>query len=119
MFKTNIEKDTLKNTYYRKVLYTNKNQQLVLMSLNPGEYLPLEKHNGSQFFNIVSGVGYAVASNKKTNLKDNYIIIIPPNTNHTFYNTSTSKSLKLYTIYSPPQHKPMTLHKRQKNDDGT
>lgn len=57
VFRTNIEKDTLKNTLYRKIIYTNINIQLVLMSLKPGESIPYEKHNGSQFFKIEAGKG--------------------------------------------------------------
>lgn len=116
MFNINIEKSTLKNNHYRKVLYTDTEQQLVVMSLSPGEFIPQESHNGSQFFRIEEGNGVVFIKKKKVILKDGTGLIIPKNTKHTIKNTSKTKSLKIYSIYSPPQHPPKTLHKRQ-NDD--
>ena len=111
----NIEKETLKNNYYRKVLNTIKGKsQLVLMSLKPGEDIPEEKHkNISQFFRIESGKGYALIDNKKYILKDGFTLIIPPNKKHYIKNTSKKDSLKLYSIYSPEHHKPGKIDKRQ------
>lgn len=112
MFSINIERETLKNTYYRKVLSTNKFQQLVVMSLKPGEDIPLESHDGSQFIRIESGRGIAKTNKKNTRLKDGMSIIIPPNTKHYIKNT-TKKPLKLYSVYSPPQHPKETKQRRQ------
>lgn len=113
MFNINIEKETIKNNNYRKVLYTDAKQQLVVMSLNPGEDIPLESHNGSQFFRIEKGRGVALIKNKRVLLRDGVGLIIPKSTKHTIKNTSKTNSLKMYSIYSPPQHPPKTLHKRQ------
>jgi mannose-6-phosphate isomerase-like protein (cupin superfamily) len=104
MYLQNIERDTLANKYYRKVIHTTKHQQLVLMSLEPGETIPLEKHNETtQFFRIESGTGVAVLGNKKYKLKPDYALIVPPNTVHEIIQTG-NEPLKLYTIYSPPEH---------------
>ena len=112
----NIEKETLKNTNYRKVVYTDKYQQLVLMSLNPKEYIHLEKHNATQFFRVEKGKGIAKVGGKKMKLKDGMSVTVPPNTFHKIINTGRAP-LKLYTIYSPPQHKPGTVDKRQPTDE--
>ena len=112
----NIEKETLKNKNYRKVVYTDKYQQLVLMSLNPKEYIHLEKHNATQFFRVEKGKGIAKVGGKDIKLKDGMSVTVPPNTFHKIINTGR-KPLKLYTIYSPPQHKPGTINKRQPDDE--
>jgi mannose-6-phosphate isomerase-like protein (cupin superfamily) len=112
MFCINIEKETIKNKLYRKVIYTDKNQQIVLMSLNMGEYIPMETHKVTQFFRIESGKGYAEIDNKKIILKDGFSLSVPPNTNHKIVNTS-KLPLKLYTIYSPPVHGADEQDKRQ------
>ena len=109
-----IEKKTISNNFYRKVVYTDKWQQLVIMSLNVGETIPLESHNGTQFFRIESGKAEArVGGSKYKTLKDGAVLMVPPNTKHVIKNTSKKDPLKLYTIYSPPQHKPKTIKKRQ------
>jgi mannose-6-phosphate isomerase-like protein (cupin superfamily) len=111
----NIEKETLKNNNYRKVLYTvpGKNQ-LVLMSLNVGEDIPEEIHNNvSQFFRIESGNGYALINNKKYKLKDGVSLIVPPGVKHYIKNNSKKEKLKLYTLYSPEIHKQGHIDKRQ------
>ena len=111
----NIEKETLKNNYYRKVLYTVKDQmQLVLMSLNPNETIPEETHkNISQFMRIESGKGQAIIDNKKYLLKDGITLIIPPGSKHFIKNTSKTSKLKLYTIYSSHHHPNKKINKRQ------
>jgi mannose-6-phosphate isomerase-like protein (cupin superfamily) len=105
VYKINIEKSTIKNNLYRKILYTNSKQQLVLMSLKPNETIPLEKHlKTSQFIRVENGNGIAQISDKKYILKYGSVLIIPPNTYHFIKNTSETEDLKLYTIYSPPVH---------------
>jgi mannose-6-phosphate isomerase-like protein (cupin superfamily) len=120
MFSVNIEKATINNKNYRKVLFTTKNQQLVLMSLEKGEFIHLEKHpKTTQFFKIESGtgivkIGKEILNKKKhtqSRIKDGMSIIIPPNTWHFIKNTG-SKPLKLYTIYSPPEHSSNQINKR-------
>lgn len=112
----NIENVTLRNNYFRNVLYTNATQQLVVMSLEPGESIPLEKHNGSQFFRVEAGRGYAIVGKKKVRLANGTVLIIPKDVAHKIINSSKTESLKMYTIYSPPQHKPGAKQKRGIDD---
>ena len=108
----NSEKKTKLNTNYRKVLYTTAQQQLVLMSLLPEVEIGTEKHLFStQFIRIVQGKALAVINNEEFKLNEGEIIIIPANTKHNIINTSTRHSLKLYTIYSAPVHKPGLIEK--------
>ena len=109
MYKINIENETEKNTYYRKVLYTNKYQQLVVMNLLPYEEIGIEKHNGSQFFRFEEGSGKAYIYDEKILLKPGGSLIVNPKTYHNII--AGKNGLKLYTIYSPPQHKKNTREK--------
>ena len=109
-YRENIEKITLKNTLYRKILYTDDNQQLTIMSIPPFETIPLEKHkNSSQFIRIEKGSGILRLyddDNKiviKRILDDGVCVIIPKDTYHIVENTA-NKPLKLYSVYSPPVH---------------
>lgn len=110
IFTTNIEQDTLENKFFRKVLYTSKNQQLVVMSIKPKQDIPFEIHpNHDQFFRIEKGHGIAfIGKNKEKqyHLYDGSVIIVPANTYHQIVNASDSDDLQLYTIYSPPEHPP-------------
>jgi len=104
VYKKNIESETLKNTFYRKVLFTTPQQQLVVMSIPSGQDIGLETHpTTTQFIRVESGTGIAKVSGKKYFLKDGYCIVIPPNTKHNIITTS-DEPLKIYTIYSPPEH---------------
>lgn len=108
----NIEKATLNNKNYRKVINTTPNQQLVLMSLKPNVEIGMEKHQKTtQFIRIESGKGLAIINGKKIKLQDGSIVVIPPNTLHNIINTSKTKRLQLYTIYSPPEHKDGLIQK--------
>lgn len=102
-FRGNIERMTLRNTQYRKILYTDSYQQLVLMSVPPGGDIPWESHKGSQFIRVESGRGTAEFLGKTHRLSDGVSVIIPPRTRHYVKNTGTD-SLKLYAVYSPPEH---------------
>lgn len=114
IFVGNIESITLKNNNFRKVLSTNKNCQLVVMSLKPREDIGIEIHkNVDQFFRIEHGNGVVVMDGKKYKIKDGSAFIVPAGTEHNIVNTSNSNPLKLYTIYSPPQHKPGTIAKNK------
>ncbi|MFA5386376.1 MAG: cupin domain-containing protein [Candidatus Paceibacterota bacterium] len=106
----NIENLTIQNDNFRKVLYTAKNCQLVLMSLKPGEEIGEEVHTLDQFFRIEKGSGKAVLDDIEHEFSDGFAIIVPAGTNHNIINTSSEESLKLYTIYSPPNHKDGTIH---------
>jgi quercetin dioxygenase-like cupin family protein len=108
----NIEKETLKNNFYRKVLYTDKQLQVVLMSLQPYEEIGLETHEATQFIRVEEGNGTAVISNERHYLKDGVAIIVPKNKKHNVI--AGKEGLKLYTIYSPPQHKSFTVEKEKK-----
>lgn len=103
MFRTNIEKDTLNNKQYRKVLHTTKELQVVLMNLKINEDIPEEVHQATQFIRVESGHGVAVVSNRRYILRDGVAIVIPSGKKHRIINTG-DEELKLYTIYSPPQH---------------
>lgn len=102
---TNIEKLTLENENFRKVLYTAKHSQLVLMSLKPGEDIGEEVHELDQFIRVEAGSGKAVLDGVEHKLEDGSSVLIPEGTKHNIINTSESESLKLYSLYSPPEHK--------------
>jgi len=104
-FNSNIEKDTLKNNDFRRVLYTAKNAQLVLMSLNPGEEIGAEIHsNVDQFFRIESGEGVAIINGRRIPITNGSAIVVPAGSLHNVINVGRT-DLKLYTLYSPPHHK--------------
>lgn len=102
-FKNNIEKLTLHNNFYRKVIYTTKQMQLVLMNIPENQEIGEEVHkHNSQFIRIEGGSGTATVGTKKYRLKDGDAIIIPSGIKHNI--RASDKGLKLYTIYSPPEH---------------
>jgi mannose-6-phosphate isomerase-like protein (cupin superfamily) len=104
-FKTGIEKDTLGNDDFRRVLYTGCHSQLVLMSLRPGEEIGEEVHTSvDQFFRFEEGQGKVTIDNCEYKVKDGDAVIVPAGARHNVTNTLKSKQLKLYTIYSPPEH---------------
>ncbi|MCX7928517.1 MAG: cupin domain-containing protein [Patescibacteria group bacterium] len=105
-FHSDIETETKSNTCFRKVLYTGRYSQLVLMSLKPGEDIGEEVHpENDQFFRIDEGEGKCVIDGNEYEIKDGDAIVVPAGAKHNVINTSKTKYLKLYTIYSPPHHK--------------
>lgn len=108
---TNIEKDTLENNYFRRVSYTAKNTQLVLMSLQPKEDIGEETHTLDQFIRVEAGDGSAILDGVKHQISDGSAVVIPAGTKHNVVNDSNSEELKLYTLYSPPEHRDGTIHK--------
>ena len=108
-----IEKATLNNNYFRHVLFTAKHSQLVVMCLLPGEDIGNEVHHDTdQFFRIEAGDAKFVLNDKEEHLtSDGDAVIVPAGTYHNVINASSTKELKLYTIYSPPQHPDGTIHK--------
>lgn len=105
-FKSNIEKDTLGNSNFRKVLYTGRNLQLVLMSLKTGEDIGEEIHrDNDQFFRFESGNGKCIIDGNEYKVKDGDVIVIPAGAKHNIINVDSKKELKMYTIYAPPHHK--------------
>jgi len=104
-FKSNIEKDTLGNENFRKVLYTGKFSQLVLMNLKPKEEIGMEVHSDvDQFFRFEAGTGKVIIDGAEQEVKDGDAVIVPSGAQHNVVNTSETEALKLYTIYSPPEH---------------
>ncbi|MFH1229693.1 MAG: cupin domain-containing protein [Candidatus Aenigmatarchaeota archaeon] len=102
---TSIEKETRKNSDFRRVLYTGKNCQLVLMSLRPLEEIDMEVHaDRDQFFRFEKGEGKVVIDGVEHKVKDGDAVIVPAGAKHNVINTSKKSELKLYTIYSPPEH---------------
>ena len=113
---TNIEKDTLANKNFRKVVYTSKYSQLVLMSLKPKEEIGMEVHpENDQFFRVEKGKGKCVIDGNEYELKDGVAIVVPSGAEHNVINTSETEELKLYTIYSPPHHKNGIVRKTKKD----
>ncbi|KND49301.1 MAG: hypothetical protein AB203_02800 [Parcubacteria bacterium C7867-008] len=106
----NIEKLSLENDLFRKVLYTSKHIQLVLMSIPVGEEIGAEKHELDQFIRIEEGEGKAVLDGVEHDLEDGSAVVIPAGTLHNVINTSTDAALKLYSLYGPPEHKDGTIH---------
>jgi mannose-6-phosphate isomerase-like protein (cupin superfamily) len=106
----NIEKETKENDNFRKVLYTGRNSQLVVMSLKPGEEIGMEVHNDiDQFVRVEQGKGKAILDDVEHDIEDDWAVVVPAGANHNFINTGDG-DMKLYTIYSPPEHKHGTIH---------
>ena len=105
-FNSNIEQDTLDNDNFRKVLYTGKHTQLVLMTLQPGEEIGLETHKeNDQFLRFEGGEGKVFIDDNEYKVSDGDAVIVPVGAKHNVVNVSDSEKLQLYTIYSPPHHK--------------
>jgi mannose-6-phosphate isomerase-like protein (cupin superfamily) len=105
-FSANIEESTLQNDKFRKVLYTGKHSQLVLMCLKPKEEIGMEVHSeNDQFFRFEQGEGKCIIDGHEYALKDGSAIVVPAGARHNIINISATESLKLYTIYSPAHHK--------------
>ena len=105
-FKTALEKETDVNTDFRKVLYTSKHLQLVLMSLEVGEEIGEEIHlENDQFFRFESGIGRCSVNETEYFVKDGDVLIVPAGAKHNILNASSTDQLKLYTIYAPAHHK--------------
>jgi mannose-6-phosphate isomerase-like protein (cupin superfamily) len=120
-YNTNIEKDTIENTNFRKVLYTGAHSQLVLMSLKPGEEIGMEVHkDNDQFFRFEKGEGKCIIDGNEYTLADGSVIVVPAGAEHNVINTSMTEDLKLYTIYSPAHHKDgivrVTKEEAEKNE---
>jgi mannose-6-phosphate isomerase-like protein (cupin superfamily) len=105
-FSTDVEKATLENSNFRKVLYTSKHSQLVLMSLKPEEDIGMEVHEeNDQFFRFEKGQGKCIIDGNEYELRDGVAVVVPAGAQHNIINTSKTVDLKLYTIYSPAHHK--------------
>jgi mannose-6-phosphate isomerase-like protein (cupin superfamily) len=114
----NLEEKTLQNDYFREVLFTTDKSQLVVMALKPGEEIGMEVHpEHDQFIRIESGKGKAILNGEESAIFDGVGVVIPAGTQHNIINTS-EEVMKLYTIYTPPEHKPGTVHKTKQEAGG-
>jgi mannose-6-phosphate isomerase-like protein (cupin superfamily) len=110
-FVTNIEEKTSANENFREVIFTAPHSQLVLMTLKPNEDIGMEVHdNVDQFFRIESGQGKVVMNGEEHEISNGFAIVVPAGTEHNVINTSSEEPLKLYTIYSPPNHPDGKIH---------
>jgi len=121
-FITNIEQNTLENTDYRRVLYTAKNSQLVLMCIEPNDEIGEEIHELDQFIRLESGSATVVLNDEKYEVPTDSAVIIPAGVKHNVINTG-DQPLKLYSLYAPPEHKDQTVHvtkadEREEHFDG-
>ena len=110
-FSTKIEADTLANDYFRKVLYTAKHSQLVVMSLKPKEDIGEEVHKLDQFIRCEAGVGTAILDGVKHAMTTGVAVLVPAGTKHNIINDSPDQAMKLYTLYAPPNHRDGIIHK--------
>jgi mannose-6-phosphate isomerase-like protein (cupin superfamily) len=106
----NIEKIAEENGNFRTVLYTARYSQLVVMSLKPNEDIGEEVHGLDQFLRIEEGEGKAILDGVEHPVRDGFAIVVPAGTRHNIVNTSGEKPMKLYTVYSPPNHRDGVLH---------
>jgi mannose-6-phosphate isomerase-like protein (cupin superfamily) len=110
-YSINLEEQTLAGNNFREVLYTTPRSQLVIMTLQPGEEIGLEKHEGhDQFIRVEAGRGVAILDGERHALADGVAVVIPAGTEHNVVNTSDSEPMRLYTIYTPPEHPDGTVH---------
>lgn len=111
-FVSNIEQETLSNDNFRKVLFTSKHGQVVVMSLLPMEEIGMDVHpDNDQFFRVDSGEGKVIIDGEEAVISDGFAVVVPAGSMHNVINTSADKPLKLYTIYMPPHHKDGVIHK--------
>jgi len=114
-FTINLEEATLSNKYFRKVLYTAKHSQLVLMSIKPGEDIGEEIHQLDQFIRCEAGEGKSIIDGIEHQLRDGHVVIIPSGSLHNIVNTSKTEDLKLYTVYSPANHRDGIIHETRED----
>lgn len=108
-FVQDIEKLALENVEFRRVLYTAKNCQLVLMALRPKEEIGAEVHELDQFFRVEEGTGEAVLDGVRTEIRAGFALVVPAGAKHNIVNTGGGP-LKLYTLYAPPNHRDGVVH---------
>jgi len=110
-YSINIEEKTLAGNNFREVLYTTERSQLVIMTLQPGEEIGLEHHTGhDQFIRVEAGEGVAILDGEEHKLEDGVAVVIPAGTEHNVINTSQTKAMRLYTLYTPPEHPDGIVH---------
>ena len=118
-FVENIEEQTVENRDFRRVVYTGEHAQLVLMTLQPGEEIGEEVHEGiDQFFRVEKGTGEVVIDSRRTPIEDGTAIVVPSGARHNVMNTGRAP-LQLYTLYSPPHHEDGTVHRTKADADAS
>lgn len=113
----NLEQETTANNAFRRVLYTGRYSQLVLMSLEPEQSIGFETHGNDQFFRFEAGNGIVTIDGNEYEVGDGDCVIVPAGAKHNVSNTSTEEALKLYTVYSPPHHMKATVHETKAQAD--
>lgn len=114
-YSVNIDTKTLANPHFRQVLYTAPHSQLVVMTLQAGEEIGLERHeDGDQFIRVEAGEGEALVDGERHPLRDGVAVVIPAGTEHNVVNTSDAEPLRLYTIYTPPEHPDGTINRTKR-----
>mgnify|MGYP000064714937 FL=1 len=117
-YSINIEAKTLASDNFREVLYTTERSQLVIMTLKAGEEIGMEHHTGhDQFIRVEEGEGVAILDGERHDLTDGVAVVIPAGTEHNVINTSTVAALRLYTLYTPPEHPDGIIHKTKAEAD--
>ena len=111
----NIEQETLNNENYRKVLYTANKSQLVVMTIQPGDEIGEETHDLDQFIRIEAGEALVTLDGVEHRLEDDWAVVIPAGTKHNVVNNG-NEALRLYSVYSPPEHKDGTVHVTKVDD---
>ena len=109
-YTSNIEETALANENFRKVLYTAKHSQLVVMSLLPKEDIGEEVHQLDPFIRCESGMGKAILNGIEHDFNDGFVVLVPAGARHNIINTSADKAMKLYTVYAPPNHRDGVIH---------
>lgn len=108
-FVQDIEQAALDNAEFRRVLYTARHCQLVVMSLRPGEEIGMEVHEVDQFFRVEAGAGEAIIDGVRTAVQSGFAVVVPAGARHNIVNTGSS-AMKLYTLYAPPHHRDGVVH---------
>ncbi len=117
-YSINIEEKTLAGNNFREVLYTTKRSQLVIMTLQPGEEIGMEHHTGhDQFIRVEEGEGVAILDGEKHQLVDGTAVVVPAGVEHNVINTSTTAPMRLYTLYTPPEHPDGIIHATKEEAD--
>lgn len=115
-FFVHMEEETVNNTDYRRVLFTGEHSQLVLMNLAPGVEIGEETHPVDQFIRVEGGTGMSIINGQEREITDGDAIIVPGNAVHNIINNSGTEELKLYTVYSPPQHEDGTVQPTKEDE---
>jgi len=116
-YSLNLEREVLTNEYFRRVLYTTKNCQLVIMCLKPGEEIGEETHELDQFIKCEAGEGKSIIDGVEHALSEGFAVVVPAGSKHNIMNTSSNVHLKLYTVYAPPNHRDGVMHQNKAEAD--